>query len=55
MKTGDFDPQAGTVTIRQSKGGKARHVALTDEGTGFFENMVARSAHGANSSSVTAF
>ena len=37
MKAGDFDPQAGTVTIRQSKGGKPRHVALTDEGRGFFQ------------------
>ena len=36
MKAGDFDPQAGTVTIRQSKGGKPRHVALTDEGRAFF-------------------
>ena len=32
MKSADFDPQAGTVTIGRSKGGKPRHVALTDEG-----------------------
>jgi integrase len=41
MKAGDFDPQAGTVTIRQAKGGKPRHVALTDEGRGFFQGMAA--------------
>jgi integrase len=41
MRSGDFDPHAGTVTIRQSKGGKPRHVALTDEGRGFFKDMAA--------------
>jgi integrase len=40
LRAGDFDPQAGTVTIRQSKGGKPRHVALTDEGRRFFQGMV---------------
>ncbi len=44
MKAGDFDPQAGTVSIRQSKGGKPRHVALTDEGRGFFQGMAAGKA-----------
>jgi integrase len=44
MKAGDFDPQARTVTVRQSKGGKPRHVALTDEGRGFFEGMAAGKA-----------
>jgi integrase len=29
---GDFDRAAGTVTIRTAKGGKPRHVVLTDEG-----------------------
>lgn len=37
----DFDPQAGTVTIGRSKGGKPRHVALTVEGQRFFEQMAA--------------
>ena len=41
MKRGDFDPQAGTVTIGRSKGGKPRHVALTDEGRTFFEGLAA--------------
>ena len=44
MKAGDFDPQAGTVTIGRSKAGKPRHVALTDEGRTFFEQMVAGKA-----------
>ncbi len=41
MKAGDFDPQAWTVTIGVSKGGKPRHVALTDEGRKFFQGLAA--------------
>lgn len=41
MTAADVDPQAGTVTIGRSKGGKPRHVALTDEGRAFFERMAA--------------
>jgi integrase len=41
MKAADFDPQAGTVTIGRSKGGRPRHVALTDEGSSFFEQIAA--------------
>ncbi len=41
MKAGDFDPQAGTVTIRRSKSGRPRHVILTDEGRTFFTAMAA--------------
>jgi integrase len=41
MKAGDFDRQAGTVTIERSKGGKPRHIALTDEGREFFVMMTA--------------
>jgi integrase len=41
MKAGDFDPQAGTVSIPRSKGGKPRHVALTDEGKRFFQGLAA--------------
>lgn len=33
----DFNPDSGTVTIQQSKSGKARHIVLTDEGAAFFE------------------
>ena len=39
LRAGDFDPQAGTVTIGRSKSGKPRHVALTDEGRRFFSQM----------------
>lgn len=41
LEAGDFDPQAGTVAIRLSKGGKPRHIALTEEGQRFFQGMVA--------------
>ena len=33
---GDIEDANGTVHIAQSKGGKARHIALTDEGRAFF-------------------
>ncbi len=41
LKAGDFDPDAQTVTIGRSKSGKARHVALTDEGVKFFTRLAA--------------
>lgn len=41
MVAGDFDPNAGTVTIGRSKSGKPRHVALTDEGQQFLSQMTA--------------
>jgi integrase len=44
MKAGDFDPQAWTVAIRQSKGGKPRHVALTEEGRQLFQRLAAGKA-----------
>lgn len=37
LKKNDFNPDAGTITIRMSKSGKVRHVVLTDEGKTFFE------------------
>ena len=37
MMVADFDPDAGSVLVRASKSGKARHVTLTDEGCAFFE------------------
>jgi integrase len=37
----DFNTDAGTVTIRKSKTGKARHVVLTDEGAVFFRQHCA--------------
>ncbi len=39
MTAADFDPDAGSVFVRTSKGGKARHVTLTDEGCAFFEQV----------------
>jgi integrase len=32
----DFNSDAGTVAVRKSKTGKARHIVLTDEGAAFF-------------------
>jgi integrase len=44
MTAADFDSEAGTVTIRRSKAGKARHVALADEGRALFASLTARRA-----------
>jgi len=41
MKAGDFDPQAGTVTVGRSKSGRTRHVVLTDEVRAFFARQTA--------------
>jgi integrase len=42
----DFNPDANTVAIRQSKSGKPRHVVLTEEGAAFFRRHCAgRDAH----------
>ena len=40
MKVSDFNSDAGTVTVRESKSGKVRHVHLTDSGQGFFDELV---------------
>jgi integrase len=37
MKAGDFNVEAATIHIPESKSGKPRHVHLTDEGRDFFE------------------
>lgn len=37
----DFNPDSGTIAIRKSKSGKARHVVLTDEGAAFFKEHCA--------------
>jgi len=37
----DFNPDVGTVGITESKGGKSRHVVLTDEGVTFFRTLCA--------------
>jgi integrase len=41
LEVADFNPDAGTVTIRKSKSGKARHIVLTDEGVAFFRQVCA--------------
>ena len=41
LEVGDYDPDGGTVYIRDSKSGKPRHIPLTDEGQGFFEELTA--------------
>ena len=41
MHVSDFNPDAGTVTIRTSKAGKSRHVVLTDEGQELFSMLTA--------------
>ena len=41
LRVGDFNPDAGTVFVAQSKSGRARHVVLTEEGQGFFRQIAA--------------
>jgi integrase len=36
LAVSDFHPDSGTITVRQSKSGKSRHVVLTTEGIKFF-------------------
>lgn len=41
MRASDFGIEAGTITVRESKAGKPRHVALTDEGRALFSSLTA--------------
>ena len=41
MRARDFNAEAGTITVRESKSGKPRHVALTDEGQSLFAELTA--------------
>ena len=41
FNVGDFNPDSGTLQVRRSKGGKARHVVLTEEGQKFFAGLCA--------------
>ena len=41
MRARDFNADAGTITVRESKSGKPRHVALTDEGKSLFAELTA--------------
>jgi integrase len=46
LEVQDFNADAGTVTIRKSKTGKARHIVLTDEGAAFFrQHCIGRGGH----------
>ena len=41
LQVADYNPDAGTIHIRRSKSGKARHVILTDEGSELFRRLCA--------------
>jgi integrase len=41
LQVHDFNSDAGTVAVRQSKSGKPRHVVLTDEGVALFRQLAA--------------
>jgi integrase len=41
LRVSDFNPDSGTVHVRQSKSGKGRHVILTENGTEFFTRLCA--------------
>ena len=46
LEVQDFNVDAGTIAIRKSKTGKARHIVLTDEGAAFFrEHCAGRAGH----------
>ena len=44
FRVGDFDRDAGTVSVRASKAGRPRHVVLTEDGITLFERHVAGKA-----------
>ncbi|WP_292528326.1 site-specific integrase [Methylocystis sp.] len=41
MRASDFSRETGTIAVRESKAGKPRHVALTDEGQHLFATLTA--------------
>ena len=41
LRAADYNADAGTVTVRESKAGKVRHVVLTDEGRTLFDALTA--------------
>jgi len=41
MRAADFNPDAGVVTVRESKAGRPRHVVLTAEGQRLFATLTA--------------
>ena len=42
----DYNPDVGTLSVRIAKGGKVRHVTLTDEACAFVDRLVAGHAPG---------
>lgn len=46
LRAEDFEQTAGSVCVRQAKGGRARHVPLTDEGVAFFTAHTAGRSRG---------
>jgi integrase len=41
LRVDDFNSDAGTLAVRRSKSGKARHIVLTSEGAEFFAGLTA--------------
>ena len=41
LQVRDFNVDAGTLAVRQSKSGRARHIVLTNEGAGLFRQFTA--------------
>jgi integrase len=41
LEVSDFNPDAGTIAVRRSKSGRARHVVITSEGAAFFAQVCA--------------
>jgi integrase len=44
LKSGDYNPDSGTVYIHESKSGHSRHIMLTEAGRQFFAKLVAGQA-----------
>jgi integrase len=41
LKVADYNPDVGTLTIREAKSGQVRHVTLTEEAPEFIEGLIA--------------
>jgi integrase len=39
LRVADFNPDSGTISVRQSKSGKPRHIVLTEEGSALFKHL----------------
>jgi integrase len=39
LRVADFDPDAGTLTVRMAKNGRGRHIVLADEGISRFRSL----------------